>query len=231
MLGTSVVYLVSGLPVTECGTSYLNGRKSMVVGLTGGIGSGKSTVAKLFAQQGAVTIDADQIARDLTIAEGQAMPMIRAAFGGQFTSPDGALDRAAMRVSAFADSALKARLEGILHPLIREEIAQKVNVAGASGAPYIVLEIPLLFDAMSYRQALSRTLSVDCPVSMQTARVKLRSKLSEADVNAIIASQVPRAIRLQLTDDVIENVGSEANLLASVALLNERYVALARHFP
>jgi dephospho-CoA kinase len=210
--------------------SPLDGTKSLVVGLTGGIGSGKSTVAKLFAQQGAATIDADQIARDLTIAGGQAMPMIGAAFGGQFISPDGALDRAAMRVSAFADPTLKARLEDILHPLIREEISQKVTIAAASGAPYIVLEIPLLFDAMSYRQALSRTLAVDCPVSMQIARVKLRSKLSEADVNAIIASQVPRAIRLQLADDVIENVDGEADLLASVALLNARYLSLARLF-
>jgi dephospho-CoA kinase len=210
--------------------SPLDGTKSLVVGLTGGIGSGKSTVAKLFAQQGAATIDADQIARDLTIAGGQAMPMIGAAFGGQFISPDGALDRAAMRVSAFADPTLKARLEDILHPLIREEISQKVTIAAASVAPYIVLEIPLLFDAMSYRQALSRTLSVDCPVSMQIARVKLRSKLSEADVNAIIASQVPRAIRLQLADDVIENIHGEADLLASVALLNARYLSLARLF-
>ena len=209
----------------------LDSTKSFVVGLTGGIGSGKSTVAKLFAQQGAATIDADQIARDLTIAGGQAMPIIGAAFGGQFISPDGALNRAAMRASAFADPTLKARLEGILHPLIREEISQKVAVAAFSGAPYIVLEIPLLFDAMSYRQSLSRTLSVDCPVGTQIARVKLRSKLSEADVNAIIASQVPRAIRLQLADDVIENVVGEADLLASVALLNARYLSLARLFP
>lgn len=216
--------------MTECSTSHLDGTKSLVVGLTGGIGSGKSTVAKLFAKHGAATIDADQIARDLTIAGGQAMPIIGAAFGGQFISPDGALDRAAMRVRAFADPTLKARLEDILHPLIREEISQKVIIAAASGAPYIVLEIPLLFDAMSYRQALSRTLSVDCPVGMQIARVKLRSKLSEADVNAIIASQVPRAIRLQLADDVIENVDGEADLLASVALLNARYLSLVRLF-
>ena len=209
----------------------LDSTKSFVVGLTGGIGSGKSTVAKLFAQQGAATIDADQIARDLTIAGGQAMPIIGAAFGGQFISPDGALSRAAMRASAFADPTLKARLEGILHPLIREKISEKVTIAALSGAPYIVLEIPLLFDAMSYRQSLSRTLSVDCPVSTQIARVKLRSKLSEADVNAIIASQVPRAIRLQLADDVIENVAGEADLLASVALLNARYLSLARLFP
>jgi dephospho-CoA kinase len=217
--------------VIECSASPFDGTKNFVVGLTGGIGSGKSTVAKLFGQQGAATIDADQIARDLTIAGGQAMPMIGAAFGGKFISPDGALDRAVMRVSAFADPTLKARLEGILHPLIREEISQKVTIAAAGGAPYIVLEIPLLFDAMNYRQVLSRTLSVDCPVSMQIARVKLRSKLSEADVNAIIGSQVPRAVRLQLADDVIENVDGEADLLASVALLNVRYLSLARLFP
>ena len=216
--------------MTECSASSLDSAKSLVVCLTGGIGSGKSTVAKLFAQQGAATIDADQIARDLTIAGGQAMPMIGAAFGRQFISPDGALNRAVMRVKAFAEPTLKARLEGILHPLIRKEISQKVTIAATSGAPYIVLEIPLLFDTMSYRQTLFRTLSVDCPVGTQIARVKLRSKLSEADVNAIIASQVPRAIRLQLADDIIENVAGEADLLASVALLNARYLSLARLF-
>jgi len=231
MPGTSAVYQADGARVAECGMSDIDGTKSLVIGLTGGIGSGKSTIAKLFALHGAAMIDADQIARDLTVAGGQALPMIKAGFGGQFISPDGALDRTLMRAHAFANPTLKARLEGILHPLIREEIFKKVTAEVTRGVPYIVLEIPLLFDAMSYRLALSRTLVVDCPVSMQIARVTLRSTLSVADVNAIIASQVPRAIRLQLTDDVIENGGSEADLLASVARLNARYLSLAKLFP
>jgi dephospho-CoA kinase len=204
--------------------------KIFVVGLTGGIGSGKSTIAKLFADLGAATIDADQISRELTSAMGRAMPMVCETFGESFVSPDGSLNRVVMRERAFADVAVKASLEAILHPLIRDEIAHQVTAAAANGEPYVVLEIPLLFEVMSYRNRLSRTLSVDCPVSTQIARVRQRSKLSEADVNAIIASQVPRAIRLQLADDVIENVNGEADLLASVALLDVRYRSLARLF-
>ena len=232
MPGTSVVYPGNGLglPVTESNLSPIKNTKCFVVGLTGGIGSGKSTVAKALADRGASIIDADQIARGLTIQGGSAMPGIAAAFDGQFVSPDGSLDRAAMRASAFSDPALKATLEAILHPLIREEIARKVIEAGSSGAPYIVLEIPLLFDAMTYRQALSRTLCVDCPVSVQVARVKQRSKLSDLEINAIIRSQIPRAIRLQLADDVIENVGSEADLILNVASLHAYYLSLARDF-
>jgi dephospho-CoA kinase len=217
--------------VTESNPSHIESAKIFVVGLTGGIGSGKSSVAKALAHLGAATVDADQVARDLTRAGGRAMPMIGAAFGGQFISPDGALDRAAMRASAFADPALKATLEGILHPLVRQQIAHKVICAANGGAPYIILEIPLLFEGMTYRQALSRTLCVDCPVSVQIARVKLRSKLPEAEIKAIIASQIPRAIRLQLADDVIENVDSEADLIANVASLHTHYMSLARLFP
>ena len=216
--------------MTESNPSHIENAKIFVVGLTGGIGSGKSTVAKALAHQRAATIDADHVARDLTCVGGSAMPMIEAAFGGQFISPDGALDRAAMRASAFSDPALKATLEGILHPLIRGEIARKVIDAANGGAPYIVLEIPLLFEGMTYRQALSRTLCVDCPVSVQMARVKLRSKLSEAEINAIIASQIPRAIRLQLADDVIENVDSEVDLITKATSLHARYLSLARDF-
>ncbi len=201
--------------------------KIFVVGLTGGIGSGKSTVARLFAQQGAVTIDADQIARELTSVKGRAMPMIRAAFGDAFILPGGALDRAAMREHAFADAAAKANLEAILHPLIREEITRQVSDAAADGAPYVVLEIPLLFEAMSYRNVHARTLSVDCPVSMQMARVRQRSKLSDAEVSIIITAQIPRAIRLQLADDVIENVGNQDDLIVPVTMLHKHYLSLA----
>ena len=201
--------------------------KIFVVGLTGGIGSGKSTVARLFADQGATTIDADQISRELTMANGRAMPMIRDAFGESFVSPDGALDRAVMRERAFADENAKATLEAILHPLIREEIAQQVNRAATNGAPYVVLEIPLLFEAMSYRNTLSRTLCVDCPVSAQIIRVRQRSKLSDAEIRAIIAAQIPRAIRLQLADEVIENVANQDDLIAPVAVFHQHYQSLA----
>lgn len=198
-----------------------------VVGVTGGIGSGKSTVARLFADQGAATIDADQISRELTAAQGRAMPMIRGTFGENFISPDGSLNRVMMRERVFADDTAKTTLEAILHPLIREEITRQLARAAANGAPYVVMEIPLLFETMSYRNTLSRTLCVDCPVSAQIARVRQRSKLSYAEVNAIIAAQIPRAIRLQLADDVIENVTSHDELIAPVAVLHQHYRLLA----
>ncbi len=201
--------------------------KIFVVGLTGGIGSGKSTVARLFADQGVATIDADQISRELTTTKGRAMPMIRDTFGENFTSPDGSLNRATMRERAFADDTVKTTLEAILHPLIREEIAHQISGAAVRGMPYVVLEIPLLFEAMNYRHTLSRTLSVDCPVSLQMARVRQRSKLSDAEVNAIIAAQIPRAIRLQLACDVIENVAGQDDLIAPVTILHKLYLSLA----
>lgn len=213
--------------VTTSNASHHDKAKIFVVGLTGGIGSGKSTVARLFADQGAATIDADQISRELTSATGRAMPMIRDTFGENFISPDGSLNRVVMREHAFADGTVKTTLEAILHPLIREEIAQRMTHAATNDAPYVVLEIPLLFEAMSYRNALSRTLCVDCPVSAQIARVRQRSKLSEAEVNAIIATQIPRAIRLQLACDLIENVTSQNDLIAPIAVLHQHYLFLA----
>jgi dephospho-CoA kinase len=200
-----------------------------VVGLTGGIGSGKSTVSRLFAGHGAATIDADHISRQLTAAGGAAMPSVVSAFGERFALADGALNRVAMREAAFSDEGVKAALEAILHPLIRGEIADQLTHATSSGAPYIVLEIPLLFEAMSYRNALSRTLSVDCPVRQQIERVRLRSKLSDAEVRAIIDSQIPRALRLQLADDVIENVLTAADLMPAVASFHALYLSLAAH--
>jgi dephospho-CoA kinase len=213
--------------VIASNASHHGKAKIFVVGLTGGIGSGKSTVAKLFAKHGAATIDADRISRELTTAKGRAMPTIRDTFGENFISPDGSLNRVVMRERAFADDTVKTTLEAILHPLIREEIAQQVTRAATSGAPYVVLEIPLLFEAMSYRNTLSRTICVDCPVSAQIVRVRQRSKLSDAEINAIIAAQIPRAIRLQLADDVIENVTSQDDLIAPAASLHEHYLSLA----
>ncbi len=198
-----------------------------MVGLTGGIGSGKSTVAQIFSALGVATIDADAIARALTAPGGGAMASIRTAFGDDVIGSDGALDRAEMRARAFADNGLKAKLEAILHPLIRTQTQHQIAMAAANGAPYIVLEIPLLFEAMTYRNTLARTLTIDCPIHAQVERVRQRSKLPDAEINAIIAAQIPRAIRLQLTDDLIENVGNRDDLTASVAALHSRYKLMA----
>jgi dephospho-CoA kinase len=206
--------------------SEVNG---LVVGLTGGMGSGKSTVSRLFADHGAAAVDADQISRQLTAADGAAMPDILRAFGKRFVLADGGLNRVAMREAAFSDQRVKITLEAILHPLIRGEIANQLTRAMNTGAPYVVLEIPLLFEAMSYRNALSRTLCVDCAVRLQIERVRLRSKLSDAEVRAIIASQIPRALRLQLADDVIENVLTPTDLIPAVASFHALYLSLAAH--
>jgi dephospho-CoA kinase len=201
--------------------------KIFIVGLTGGIGSGKSTVAQDFERLGAATIDADDIARSLTIADGHAMPIIEREFGREVIGSDGALDRSAMRVLAFADSEVKRRLEEILHPMIRQQFQQRVVLAATEGAPYVILELPLLFEGMSYRNVLSRILVIDCPIALQIDRVRERSQLSGVEVAEIVAAQIPRPVRLQLADDVIENTKDLDDLTKAVALLHAKYLALA----
>jgi dephospho-CoA kinase len=204
-----------------------SGINAFVVGLTGGIGCGKTTVGKLFEALGAGLVDTDQIAHDLTAAGGAAMSAIRAAFGPSVSGEDGAMDRAVMREMAFRDPAQKAKLEAILHPMIRAEVSRRIEAAFARGAPYVLLAIPLLFETMSYRASVRETLVVDCPVADQIARVQSRSALSATEVAPIIAAQVPRALRLQLADRVVVNVGSVDALKPLVAALHERYAQLA----
>lgn len=225
MRGISVVCQDSDLTVADFDAGVQE--KIFIVGITGGIGSGKSTVSQLFVDLGATAIDADEIAKALTLSEGRAMPILKAEFGAAAIAPDGALNRAAMRLRVFADAGVKARLEAILHPMIREETQRRIAAAVLDGAPYILLEIPLLFEGMSYRHTLSRTLTIDCPTATQIDRVRRRSALSDAEVSAIMAAQIPRALRLQLTDDLIENVGDQAGLMAAVTVLHKQYCALA----
>lgn len=198
---------------------------SFVVGLTGGIGSGKSTVADLFAAQGALLVDTDLIAHALSAPQGAAMPAIRAAFGASVLSADGSLDRVAMRRLVFTDLAAKARLEAILHPLIRAESAARC--AAASGAPYVVLVVPLLFESGDFRQRVDRVLVVDCDEAIQVSRVMARSGLAEEEVLAIIAAQATRAERLAAADDVVINDDGREALLPQVEILQRRYRELA----
>ena len=198
---------------------------SYIVGLTGGIGSGKSVVASLFAGLGAEVVDADAIAHELTTPGGAAIASIRSTFGEGVTTPDGALDRAAMRRLAFSDPAARARLEGILHPMIREESARRCL---ASTAPYVVLVVPLLIESGTYRARCDRVLVVDCAESTQVERVGSRSRLSEAEVRAIIAAQAPRDQRLKSADDVIDNEGDLAALRPQVERFHQLYMSLAR---
>ncbi|APV48808.1 dephospho-CoA kinase [Betaproteobacteria bacterium GR16-43] len=192
-----------------------------VVGLTGGIGSGKSTVAQRLARLGASVIDADEISRSLTAAQGAAIPALRAAFGPEVLGPDGALDRKAMRALAFSDPGSRARLEAILHPLIRA--ASDRAQAEATG-PYVVLVVPLLFETGGEARAW-RTLVVDVSEAEQVARVRHRSGLPEVEVRSIMATQWPRWRRLQLADDVVCNAGPEEDLDPQCERLHAMYAS------
>lgn len=194
---------------------------STCIGLTGGIGSGKSTVAELFAEHGAGIIDTDAIAHRLTQAHGEATPAIRAAFGNDYIADDGALDRAKMRGLIFSDAAAKQRLERILHPLILEQAKAQLRLLQTK--PYIILVVPLLPESPAFRQLVQRVLVVDCDENTQVARVIGRGRMTGAEVRAVIAQQTPRAERLHLADDVIRNDAGLDSLAAQVTDLHLRY--------
>lgn len=195
-----------------------------IVGLTGGIGSGKSTVADRFAHLGVPVIDTDAIARELTAPGGAALAPIHAAFGDAVMRADGTLDRAALRRLVFADSSARLQLEAILHPRIRQAVEATTSTLHA---PYVLVVIPLLVETGSYRDLLNRVLVVDCPETMQIERVMARSGLTHDEVAAVMAAQAGRAERLAAADDVIVNAGSPEALATEVEALNGRYRALA----
>ena len=194
------------------------------VGLTGGIGSGKSTVADLFAGHGVPVIDTDVIARELTAPGGAALDAIRAVFGGAVMCADGSLDRAALRRRIFADGDARRQLEAILHPRIRQIVAQRLATLTA---PYALIVIPLLVETGGYQDVLNRVLVVDCPEDLQIARVMARSGLAQDEVEAILAAQAGRAARLAVADDVILNTTSPEALRTQVAMLHRRYLAFS----
>ena len=198
-----------------------------VVGLTGGIGSGKSAAADLFAAQGVAVIDTDAIAHDLSKAGGGAMPAIRAEFGDAVVAADGALDRAAMRAIVFADPSARKHLEAILHPLIRSESERQL---AAAGAPYAILVVPLLIESGSYRERVNRVAVVDCREETQIARVISRSGLARPEIERILAAQATRAERLAAADDIIDNDGDIAALPPRIGHLHGEYLVLARQF-
>ena len=198
---------------------------SLVVGLTGGIGSGKSTVADLLASLGAVVVDTDVIAHELTGVNGAAMSQIAAAFGASVVRDDGALDRVAMRRLVFSDAQAKSRIEAILHPLIRRESEVRCQLAAA--APYVLLVVPLLVESGGYRQRVDRILVVDCDEATQCSRVVARSGISPAEARAILATQASRAERLAVADDIVFNGGGRDDLNAQLAALHRRYLELA----
>ena len=186
------------------------------IGLTGGIGSGKSTVLAMLREFGAAAIDADAISRATTAPGGAAIPLIAQKFGAGFIGPDGALDRARMRERAYAHPEARRELEQIIHPLVGQESARQVEAALAAGARCIVFDIPLLVESGRWRRQVDRVLVVDCEPETQVARVTARSGLSPDEVRAIIAAQAPRALRLAAADLVICNEGLSLDALRNV---------------
>lgn len=195
-----------------------------IVGLTGGIGSGKTTVADLFVEHGAALVDTDAIAHELTAANGAAMPALIAEFGAAIAGSDGALDRVAMRRRVFADSSARARLEGILHPQIRELSAARCREAHS---PYVVLAVPLLIESGTYRERCDRVVVVDCPERLQVERVMARNGMRYDEVEAIMAAQATRAQRLAVADDVVVNDAGREELEQQVARLHRKYLVLS----
>jgi dephospho-CoA kinase len=198
---------------------------SFVVGLTGGIGSGKSAAAAEFERLGADVVDTDAIAHELTARGGRALPEIERIFGAALIGEGGALDRGRMRSLVFADPAAKKALEALLHPMIRDESQRRV---AASRGPYVVHVVPLLIESADYRSRVDRVLVVDAPEELQLERVRARSGLAEAEVRAIIAAQAARAERLAAADDVIENRGTIDALRQQVAALHHRYLEYSK---
>lgn len=201
-----------------------------VIGLTGGIGSGKSAVADLFAELGAAVVDTDSIAHELTRPGGAAIPQVRQLFGECAIAADGAMDRKKVRELVFADPAAKARLEALLHPMIRSESQRRIDSA-AGASPYVVHVVPLLVESPDYRTRVQRVLVVDCAEGVQVERVKQRSGLAEDEVRRIIAAQAQRATRLAAADDVIDNSGPVETLRPQVNKLHQSYVVLAGQAP
>jgi dephospho-CoA kinase len=195
------------------------------VGLTGGIGSGKSTIADLFAAHGVPLVDTDLIAHRITAPHGIAMPQIAAEFGEAFVAPDGSLDRARMRSLVFSEDSARKRLEGITHPLIRAETEREQREAQG---PYVIVVVPLLIESGKWKTRVNRVLTVDCSVETQISRVMSRNNFSREQVLAIIARQATREARLAAADDVIDNDNAPLDALkAQVDAQHRVYLALA----
>ncbi|MEO8144708.1 MAG: dephospho-CoA kinase [Betaproteobacteria bacterium] len=197
----------------------------LVIGLTGGIGSGKSAAAEEFARLGATVVDTDAIAHELTGPGGGAIAEIKRQFGSAYVDGTGAMNRKRMRDLVFADGEEKQRLEALLHPMIRAESARRI---AAAAGPYAVHVVPLLIESPDYRERVGRVLVVDCTEEVQVARVRQRSGLPEEEIRRIMAAQIQREKRLAAADDVINNSGTIAALQQQVRQLHENYLRLAQ---
>jgi len=194
------------------------------LGLTGGIGSGKSTVADILALLGAAVVDADAIARSVTAAGGPAIAPIRATFGNKLITPEGALDRDQMRALVFTDASARRRLEAIVHPLVGQETQRQADAAVANGCRCLVFDVPLLVESPHWRRQVDAVLVVDCSEPTQISRVVARNQLDASAVQAIIKAQAPRLRRLQAADAVLWNDG------ITLMVLRSQVTALAATF-
>lgn len=202
-------------------------RGYFAIGLTGGVGSGKSTIAGMLLRHGAGIVDADAIAHELTQPDGPAIDGIRLAFGEAAIAADGALDRAWMRARAFADPAARRTLERVLHPLIRTASNRRAEEHAAAGSPYVVFVIPLLVESGDARGRFDRVLVIDCTESTQIARACARPGIEPHVARGILAAQATRAERLAAADDVLFNEAPLAEMSGRVERLHRRYADLA----
>ena len=196
----------------------------LIVGLTGGIGSGKSTVAALFAKIGAPVIDTDHIARQLTAPGGAALPAITQTFGPAAVESDGSMNRTYMREQVFADAQARQQLEQILHPMIRAAVLQQLTELQT---PYALVEIPLLAQSPVFQALVHRILVVDCAESTQIRRVMQRNGWTEEQAATVLAAQSSRQTRLALADDILDNESPPETLAAKAHALHQHYVLLA----
>lgn len=194
------------------------------IGLTGGLGSGKTTVAQAFSQLGVPVVDTDEISRELTAAAGPALPLLREAFGQDVFNADGSLDRRRLRALILADELAKRKLESILHPMIRHLVVARISHIHA---PYVLIVVPLLVETQAYLDLVDRVLVVDCSEEVQVQRALARGGWDEPEIRAMLAKQASRQERLGHADDVIMNDGDLNALIAQVAELNRNYQNLA----
>lgn len=199
--------------------------KHTVIGLTGGIGSGKTAVSNKLAELGATVIDTDEIAHSLTQPQGLAMPEIRQHFGQEALLPDGRMNRDYMRKLVFNNPEMRLTLEKILYPLIRKTVQQKLDL----GTPhYFVIVVPLLFEKGGWNELMDEIVVVDCPVEQQVARVIERNGWSEEQVRAVMQNQASRETRLKGADHVIENTGALTELIEKIDFLHDKLIKKAQ---
>lgn len=194
------------------------------IGMTGGLGAGKSTVSRMFVGLGVPVIDTDEISRALTTSEGKALPAIRQGFGEGVFNVDASLNRAAMRTLVLDDESARRRLEGILHPLIRTEVERRLADVQA---PYVLIVVPLLVETGAYDDLLDRVLVVDCSEETQVRRALARGGWAESEIRGMMAKQANRQQRLSRADDILDSECDLAELSSRVGNLDQKYRSLS----